>query len=73
MLLGAATEELIESFFGLFFSGDLVYYLEEQRRRLRGIISDIFHQDKHSPSLIVQSRAETALFSEAVAGRATCA
>ena len=30
VLLGAATEELIESFFGLLFSGDLVYYLEEQ-------------------------------------------
>ena len=29
VLLGAATEELIESFLGLFFSEDLVYYLEE--------------------------------------------
>ena len=37
-LLGAATEELIESFFGLFFSGDLVFSLVEQQRRLSGFI-----------------------------------
>ena len=29
VLLGAAIEELIESFFGLFFSGELVFSLEE--------------------------------------------
>ena len=42
VLLDATTEELTESFFGLFFGGDLVYSLEEQQRRLPGIISDIW-------------------------------
>ena len=73
VLLGAATKELIESFFGLFSSGDLVYSLEEKQRRLLNFILYLLHQAKHSPSLTVQSRVETALLSEAVAGRAICA
>ena len=72
VLLGAATKELIESFFGLVSSGGLSYSSEEQQRRLPGFISDLWHQAKHSPSLTAQSRAETVLFSEAVAGRAIC-
>ena len=62
VLQGETTEELIESFFSLFFSGSLVYYLEEQQRRLPSRISDLWHWANHSPSLTVQFRAETTLF-----------
>ena len=58
VLLGAATEELIESFFGLFFGGDLVYSLEDHQRRLLGNILDLWHLANHSPSLTAQSRAD---------------
>ena len=69
ILQGAAKEDLVESFLGLFFSGELVYPLEDQKEGISGMFSYIWHQAKHLPSLTAQFPSRSALFSEATTGK----
>ena len=56
MLQGAAKEDHIELFLGLFFSGEVAYPLEDHQGGLMGIFYHILHQAKNLPSLTVQSK-----------------
>ena len=62
MLLGAAKEELMESFLFFFFSGGVVYSLEELKGGFPGFISDRWHEPNIPSSPTTQSMEETALF-----------
>ena len=69
MLQGASTEDHIELFLGLFFSGEVAYPLENQEGGLLRIFLYFLHQANDLPSLTAQFQSRSALFLEAAAGR----
>ena len=62
MLLGAAKEELMESLLSCFFSGGVIYLLEELQGGFPGCISDQWHEVTLPSSPTMQSMEETELF-----------